>query len=811
MSSNTLKKQLNNQLSSPEFLPHYQYHVSDSIVVLDDGSMMFIIRTKGVPFEVISDNVLENNYDSLNALILSIAKSTGSRLSIWTHIDHFQTTFETDYKFGYEWMNKFSDKYMQKFSQNATFENNFYMTFILKPNANDNLTEAIKELSEIQLTIKQGLSMYECDVLTTYLNTPQNTTDLYSEVYEFLAYLHNGFWEKVPVTSLPMSEVIPSSDLHFHYKILETRLPNFKQRFSTLFDLKDFPEPTTRGKFNPMLALNFPFIIATSFTFIDPAAAVKLINSTLNKMQSAGDEAGQQMSDMGEGKGAIMAGEVYFGEFHGALIVHGNTKKQAEDRGASARTTLSSFCGTQFSSAALSAPATFYSMFPAANKHRPRPMPKTTRNLLSLFSMNNYSSGKQYGNPIGDGSAVMPLQTTANGVYHFNFHYSLAEVDSHGEKRAGHTVILGATGAGKTTLQTTLLAFLERFDAKLFAIDKDGSMRGFIEAQGGTYFSLTNGVPTGLNPFQLPDTSQNRSFLYDLVGACGRKAGQEPTSEDVKDIKRAVDTVFEIPFELRRFGVLLQSIPDNGQDCLARRLAQWCYGETEGRYAYALDNPKNNFEWEGFKRVGFDVSDFLVAGHPATEPILSYLFHLKTLMQRNGGLLATVVEEFWLPIQYPTTANQILDSLKTGRRRDEFILLVTQSPEDAIASPLLPAILQQTPTKIYLPNPDAEYITPEGGGYSRFGLSRKEFDKLKKLGLQSRAFLVKQGSQSTVAKLDLNGMGDDIAVLAMAAEDFPFLEEAKKQSGSDPDAWIPLYKQLRATSRAKSFKPANKE
>ncbi len=249
--------------------------------------------------------------------------------------------------------------------------------------------------------------------------------------------------------------------------------------------------------------------------------------------------------------------------------------------------------------------------------------------------------------------------------------------------------------------------------------------------------------------------------------------------------------------------MLLQSIPDKGENCLARRLADWCYGENEGRYAYALDNPKNNFEWEGFKRVGFDVSDFLIAGHPATEPILSYLFHLKTLMQRNGGLLATVVEEFWLPIQYPTTANQILDSLKTGRRRDEFILLVTQSPEDAIASPLLPAILQQTPTKIYLPNPDAEFTTPDGGGYSRFGLSQKEFDKLKKLGLQSRSFLVKQGSQSTIAKLDLNGMGADIAVLAMAAEDFVFLEAAKREFGGEPDAWIPAYKELRAKSRAK--------
>lgn len=788
---------LNRQMTGDQFLPKYNYHVTPSIISLEDGSLMFSLRSKGIPFEVSSDQVLESQYDSLNSLLLSIAKSTGSRLAVWTHLDHFKTEFKTDYKFEFQWLADFSAKYMKKFSNVDIFENNFYMSFILRPNSNDNLVEAIKELEEIQLTVLQGLSLYECELLETY----EYEGNLFSGLYEFIGYLYNGFWEKIPVTSLPLNQVIQSSTLHQDYKILETRFPDGGNRFSTLYDLKDFPEPTTRGKFNPLLEMPFPFLVCMSFCFTNSSEAVRSINQALNKLKSAGDEADEQMDEMALGKGAIMAGEVYFGEFHSALIVHGNTPKQAEDRGASARTTLSSFCATLYSPATLSAPSTFYSFFPANFKNRSRKMPKTTRNLLGLFSMNTFSSGKQTGNPIGDGLAIMPLQTTVSGVYHFNFHYSMLDMDSRGEKRAGHTCILGATGAGKTTAQTTLLAFVSRYDAKLFAIDKDGSMRGFIEALGGTYFSLSSGMPTGLNPFQLPDTPQNRNFLYDLVGACGRKKDQDFTAEDTKDIKRAVDNVFELPFEHRRFGVLLQSIPDKGENCLARRLAEWCYGEVEGRFAYALDNPKNDFEWEGFKRVGFDVSDFLVAGHPATEPILSYLFHLKTLMQRNGGLLATVVEEFWLPISYPTTAAQILDSLKTGRRRDEFILLVTQSPEDAIKSPLLPAILQQTPTKIYLPNPDAEYETKDGGGYIRFGLTLKEFKKLKGLGLQSRKFIIKQGSQSVVAKLDLNGMGDDIAVMAMAAEDFAFLHAAKEQVGNHPDAWIPVYKKLRAEAR----------
>jgi len=791
---------LKRQLAGEEWLPKYNYHVTDSIVSLEDGRVMFCVRCAGVPFEVVGDNILEDNYDSLNTFLLSVAKSTGARLAVWGHLDHFKTEFKTDYKFSFQWMRDFSAKYMKKFEGTEIFENAFYMSFVLKPGMNDDLAECIREAEEMQLIVTQSLAAYECELLSRY----EHEGNDFSEVYEFIAYLYNGFRERIPVTSLPLHQAVESSYLHHGCKLVETRFPDGGNRFSAYSDLKDFPEPTTRGKLNPLLELPFPFLLTLSFTFTNSTDAVREINQALNKMESAGDEATEQMEDMALGKGAIMSGITYFGEFHAAIVVHGATEKQTEDRAATARTTLSGSCASLFVPATLHAPETFYSIFPGNVKRRPRVMPKTTRNFLGLFSMNTYSSGKQYGNPIGDGSAIIPLQTTVHGVYHFNTHWSLPDLDAHGEKRAGHAVILGATGAGKTTLQTTLLAFLERFNAKLFAIDKDGSMRGFIEAQGGTYFTLAGGEPTGLNPFQLPDTPQNRNFLYDMVGACGRKGTEELTAEDIKEIKRGVDNVFELPFEHRRFGVVLQNIPDHGENCLARRLANWCYGEVDGRYAYALDNPTNNFDWESFWRVGFDVSDFLVDGHPATEPILSYLFHLKTLMQRGGGLLGTIVEEFWLPIQYPTTAKQILDSLKTGRRRDEFIWLVTQSPEDAIKSPLLPAILQQTPTKIYLPNPDAEFKTPDGlGGYSRFGLTLKEFQKLKKLGLMSRKFLIKQGSQSSVAKLDLNGMGDDIAVLAMAAEDFPYLEQAKREAGNHPDQWVPAYKVLRAAGRSK--------
>ncbi|MDQ1817820.1 transporter [Massilia sp. CCM 9210] len=796
MLSNILKS----TLAGEDYLPKYTYHVRETITRIDDGRVMFVVRCKGLPFEVISDGVLRNNYHSLNDLFLSIAKTTAPRMAVWAHLDHYETLFSTKYEFSFEWLKDMSQKYMEQFLKEPSFENDFYLTFVLKPGKNDDLEDCIKELEEIQIRVMQSLRPYEPVTLTSY----RYESNLFSEISEFLAYLYNGFWERIPCTSLPLHQTIQSSSLYHGFTLLETRFPDGGRRFSALYDLKDFPEPTKKGMLNPLLSLPFPFLVNCSLTLLTSAESLKMIGNALNKMGSAGDLASDQHEDMEAGRQAVASGSVYFGEFHLGVMVHGASEKEAENRGATMRTTMSSLCGTQVVPATLSAPSTFYAMFPGNAKERPRPMPKNTRNFSGMFSMNTFSSGKQFGNPIGDGSAILPLKTSAKGVYHFNCHYTLPDKDFKGEKIPGHVLMIGATGVGKTTAQTTLLAFLERFDYMLFGIDKDGSMRGLTEGVGGTYFNLRAGEPTGLNPFQLDDTPMNRSFLYDLVGACGRRDGKEHSSEDIKDIKQAVDSVFELPFEVRRFGILLQNIPDRGEDCLVRRLANWCYDETDGQYAYALDNPTNAFEWSNLRRVAFDVTDFLKKGHPATEPILSYLLHLKSLMKKQGGLMCTVVEEFWLPLQYPTTAEQILDILKVGRRRDEFIMLVSQSPEDAIKSPLLPDILQQTPTKIYLANPDAEYTNAEGGGYVRLNVSTKEFSKIRALGKYDYKFLVKQGSQANIVKLDMSAVLDYIPVLAMAQEDFKYLDAAKAEVGNHPDAWVPFFIKLRRAGKITS-------
>ena len=141
----------------------------------------------------------------------------------------------------------------------------------------------------------------------------------------------------------------------------------------------------------------------------------------------------------------------------------------------------------------------------------------------------------------------------------------------------------------------------------------------------------------------------------------------------------------------------------------------------------------------------------------------------------------------------------MLDVLKTGRKRGEFMILVTQSPEEAVNSPIFPAIVQQTPTKILLPNPDAEYKNEQGGGYSRIGLTQKEFIQLQRLALDSRTFLIKQGHQSSFGVLDLYGFDDEISVLSGTTKNVELLDEILTNFEKQPisDVWLPIFYEAR--------------
>lgn len=779
----TFSQALKKFIAPGELLPEYGHHVDKRIVTMGKERLLGVIELQGIPFETTPNRHLIQAYNSLTRIFTEINKINAPRVAEWLHISKRKVSLDFDYKFENQFISDFSAKYLSQFKGGKFFRTTYHISFVYK--YDDDLDHGIESLNQLLDFALTSLKRYDAIALSAEI-TPEGVTC--SQVGKFLARVLNGTDELVPLSFESITNKVQTAELNFGFDLCEIRPKEGGKKYATYFDLREYPDDPKRAMWNSLLTEPYEFVLTQSFLNFTASKSLALASKKINEIESGTHYPEDYVAELKAAMGAISSGKLAFGEFHGALVVFGDTPKEAVDNGNSLSTTLLATSGARFIRSTASGIYTYYSQMPAS-PFKPLAEPKTTRNLASGFSLNNYPTGKQYGNPIGDGSAIMPLKTISDSVFFFNMHYSNPGQDVRGQKYPGHTLCLGATGSGKTTLEGTVVGFLDRFKPKIFAIDFNRSMQLFLETYGVVYFDIVDGHDTGLQAFQLPDSPGLRSFLYSLVGSCGRDTDGKLTSSDEAKIKEAVDVILDMNKEDRRFSYLSTLIPPEGGDSLGDRLAKWQYS-CNGKYAWALDSPTNMFDPSTMNRIGFNTTSILKKGHPAAEQVLAVLFHMKDMMQTEGELFLTLVEEFWVPANYPITQEQIKGTLKAGRIKGEFMFLVSQSPEDAINCAIFADIIQMTPTKIFLPNPEATFEQ-----YEKCGLNEKEFADLYELDKTSRTFLIKQSHQSTFAKLDLSGYDDFLPIISGTWETIALSHQVKKEHGSDPKDWVPVFRQ----------------
>jgi type IV secretory pathway VirB4 component len=84
-----------------------------------------------------------------------------------------------------------------------------------------------------------------------------------------------------------------------------------------------------------------------------------------------------------------------------------------------------------------------------------------------------------------------------------------------------------------------------------------------------------------------------------------------------------------------------------------------------------------------------------------------------------------VLDEAWLFLDQGSFAAKIREWLKTLRKFNVAVIFATQSLADIAESSIAPALIESCPTRIFLPNPDAQ--TPQiSDFYSAFGLNAQQ-------------------------------------------------------------------------------------
>jgi type IV secretion system protein VirB4 len=145
-----------------------------------------------------------------------------------------------------------------------------------------------------------------------------------------------------------------------------------------------------------------------------------------------------------------------------------------------------------------------------------------------------------------------------------------------------------------------------------------------------------------------------------------------------------------------------------------------------------------------------------------------------------------VVDEGWKALDDAVFTRRLKDWLKTIRKRNGIVGFCTQSAADALRSEIAAAIVEQSATQLFLPNPKASPSDYVDG----FGLTPHEYDLVRNLPDSARCLLVKRADHSALVRLDLTGLESHLAVLAGTERSVRLLDRLREQYGDDPDHWL---------------------
>ena len=756
----------------------YARHVDAATIETRDGLLLQTVHLRGLLFETADTDELNYRKRLRDAVLQAIGTS---RFAIYHHIVRRRIDMAHAATFPDAFSQRLDNAWQARLASRALYVNDLYLTIVRRP-----LQGRVGVLDRVRNLIGRGdagiagardlraldtardaliaaLGSYGPRLLGVY-DTPQGPC---SEPLEFLSALFNG--ERRPVL-LPMQDLgayIPYRRISFGQETIELApTGRLSRSFTGIVSIKDYPGQTSAGMFDELLRLPIELVMAQSFGFVDRQAALGRMNLALRRMRSAEDEAVSLRANLSLAKDEVAAGRAGFGEHHMTIAVRGDSLAAVDAGIAEVQATLADLGVIAMREDMALEPA-FWAQFPGNFKYIARRGLVSTANFAGLASGHNFAPGQAGGNHWGD--AVTLLETTAAGPYHFNFH----------QGDLGNFTIIGPSGSGKTVVLNFLLAQARKFDPRIVFFDKDRGAELFIRAIGGRYDVLRPGTSAGLNPLQLPDTSGNRQFLIDWITLLAGTADLE----DVARIKDAIDANYAQPIRHRRLRHLVELFRGDRRphaSDLWSRLRPW-WGD--GERAWLFDAERDLTDLDA-RAVGFDMTRILDDAVVRT-PAMMYLFH-RVEERLDGTPSIVVVDEGWKALDDEVFVRRIKDWEKTIRKRNGIVGFATQSAQDALESRIASAIIEQAATQIFMANPRAraeDYMTG-------FGLTGHEYELIRSLPDSAHCFLIKHGSESVVARLNLSGERDLLTILSGRERTVRLLDDIRATHGDDPQAWL---------------------
>ena len=549
----------------------------------------------------------------------------------------------------------------------------------------------------------------------------------------FLSWLYfclTGINQRIVLPEHPvfLDKILAAQDLEsgFNFKIGE--------KFVRVIALEGMSGATTPGMLTVLGELGFEYRFDTRFIFLDRNDSISMLEKLrrrwaqkqrgivsvlMNRPGRINQDAVNMTAQVEEAQSCVSAKIMNFGLLSQNIIIMDEDPHRLEENVSACMQEIKRMGLTARVEKQNSMDAFFGSLPSHGYENVRRPL-VSTANLADLIPVSTPWIGENkcpcdfYPE---NSPALMQCITgaTGNTVFRFNFHV----------RDLGHTLVLGPTGAGKSTFLCTTVAQALRYeDICIYSFDKGLSMYALCKACGGRHFIPGQDADLSFCPLGCIETKEDLAWASGWVQSLLEVNDVKVTPELTNQINDTLKNMYELKkaepdadMSLSAFSIAIQS------NEVREVLQQYLQGSAQGN----LIDAKEDGLATNFFSV-FEIEPLMNLGEKYVIPVITYLFY-RIEKSCKGQPVMIFLDEAWLMLGHPAFRNKIREWLKVMRKKNCAVIMATQEISDLSSNPIFSTLVESCPTKVFLPNPNA---TMEQGQklYSLFGLNSRQISNI---------------------------------------------------------------------------------